>query len=191
MPDHVDLTTLPPDLPAPTDDGAANHLVGLPLPALALPATDGSWVDLSALPGRSVVYCYPRTGRPDRPSPAGWDAIPGARGCTAQSCAYRDRYAELSSLGVRVFGLSAQSTEEQHEAAERLRLPYPLLSDEALALVAALRLPTFAVEGMTLLKRLTLIVNHGRIERVDYPVFPPNADAGNVVAWLRDRPATT
>jgi peroxiredoxin len=156
------------------------------LPPLPLPATDGSMVDLAVLPGRSVVYVYPRTGRPDQPLPTGWDAIPGARGCTPQSCAYRDLAAEFAALGARVFGLSTQDTTYQREAADRLHLPVPLLSDERLVFADALRLPTFAVDGMTLIKRLTLIVRDGEIETVFYPVFPPDADAGNVLAWLRE-----
>ena len=187
MIDPRSLSNLPTDLPIPVDDGACDHLPGLRLPSLAIPATDGSVVDLSILPGRSVVYIYPRTGRPDQPIPTGWDEIPGARGCTPQSCAYRDLAADLRGLGARVFGLSTQDTEYQREAVQRLHLPFPLLSDERLALANALSLPTFEVEGMTLIKRLTLIVNDGVIETVFYPVFPPDADAGNVVAWLRER----
>lgn len=184
-----DPFTLPLDLPRPEDDGAADHLPGMGLPEIALPATDGSWIDLSMLPGRTVVYCYPRTGRPDRPQPAGWDAIPGARGCTPQSCAFRDHHAELADLHARVFGLSAQETEEQREAAERLRLPFPLLSDAAGCFTAALDLPTFEVEGRTLLRRLTMVVREGTIEHVRYPVFPPDEDAAEVIGWLRANPA--
>jgi peroxiredoxin len=177
---------LPADLPVPIDDGACDHLPGVRLPALALPATDGGMVTLSTLPGRSVVYVYPRTGRPDQQLPTGWDEIPGARGCTPQSCAYRDLAAELASLGARVFGLSTQDTAYQQEAAVRLHLPFPLLSDERLALATALALPTFQVDGMTLIKRLTLVIDDGVIETVFYPVFPPDADAANVAAWLRE-----
>jgi peroxiredoxin len=180
------LLNLPADLPVPIDDGACDHLPRMRLPALALPATDGGMVDLSTLPGRSVVYVYPRTGRPDQSLPAGWDEIPGARGCTPQSCAYRDFAAELASLGARVFGLSTQDTAYQQEAAVRLHLPFPLLSDERLALATALGLPTFQVDGMTLIKRLTLVIADGVIETVFYPVFPPDADAANVAAWLRE-----
>jgi peroxiredoxin len=173
-------------IPRPADDGAAAHLVGAPLPAVALPATDGTSVDLSRLPGRTVVYAYPRTGRPGVPNPDGWDLIPGARGCSPQSCAFRDHHAELRALGVaRVFGLSTQDTAYQAEAAERLHLPFPLVSDAGLALTRALRLPTFEVAGMTLLKRFTLVVDDGRVTKVFYPVFPPDANAGEVVAWLR------
>ncbi len=179
------LLDLPADLPVPVDDGACDQLPGMRLPALALPATDGAVVDLSTLPGRSVVYVYPRTGRPDQPLPTGWDEIPGARGCTPQSCAYRDLAAELAALGARVFGLSSQDTAYQREAVARLHLPFPLLSDERLELATALALPTFAVDGMTLIKRLTLVIRDGAIETVFYPVFPPDADAANVAAWLR------
>lgn len=183
-----DLFPLPPDLPIPIDDGTCDHLAGMRLPSLPLLATDGSFVDLAILPGRSVVYVYPRTGRPDQPLPTGWNEIPGARGCTPQSCAYRDRAAELAGLGARVFGLSTQDSAYQREAAERLRLPFPLLSDEELAFATALSLPTFSVDGMTLIRRLTLLIRDGEIETVFYPVFPPDADAGKVVAWLRERP---
>jgi peroxiredoxin len=176
---------LPDDLPIPVDDGACDHLPGMRLPTIALPATDGSTIELSALPGRSVVYVYPRTGRPDQPLPTGWDAIPGARGCTPQSCAYRDLAAEFAALGARLFGLSTQDTAYQQEAAERLHLPFPLLSDESLVFASALDLPMFEVDGMTLIRRLTFVVNDGVIETVFYPVFPPDADAANVAAWLR------
>lgn len=183
-----DVYRLPPDLPAPADDGAADHLPGLALPSLALSATEGGAVDLAALPGRTVVYAYPRTGRPDRPLPTpDWNAIPGARGCTPQSCAYRDLAAELAALGARVLGLSTQDTAYQREAAERLQLPFPLLSDKSLAFAAALALPTFEVDDMTLIRRLTLVANDGVIETVFYPVFPPDADAANVAAWLLAR----
>ena len=189
MTEPRNLLDLPADLPVPVDDGACDHLPGMRLPSLALPATDGTMIDLSALPGRSVVYVYPRTGRPEQPLPTGWDQIPGARGCTPQSCAYRDLAAELAALGARVFGLSTQDTAYQQEVVERLHLPFPLLSDERLALTTALSLPTFEVDGMTLVKRLTLIIDDGAIETVFYPVFPPDADAANVAAWLRKRHA--
>jgi peroxiredoxin len=172
-------------LPAPTDDGAARHLNGMRLPSVLLAATDGRSINLGAQPGRVVVYAYPRTGVPDKPSPDGWDAIPGARGCTPQSCAFRDHYAELKALGARaVYGLSTQDTAYQREAAGRLHLPFPLLSDERLALTGALKLPTFQVGPMVLLKRLTLIVRDGTVERVFYPVFPPDRNAGDVMRWL-------
>ena len=186
MTEPRNLLDLPADLPVPVDDGACDHLPGMRLPSLALPATDGRTVDLSTLSGRSIVYAYPRTGRPNEPLPAGWDEIPGARGCTPQSCAYRDLAAELGALGARVFGLSTQDTVYQQEAAERLHLPFPLLSDERRELTAVLSLPTFEVEGMTLIKRLTLVIDDGAIETVFYPVFPPDADAARVAAWLRE-----
>jgi peroxiredoxin len=179
------LHKLPESLPVPTDDGACDHLPGIRLRPVALPSTAGERVDLSGLSGRTVVYCYPRTGRPDEDLPQGWDEIPGARGCTPQSCAFRDHHAELQALGARVFGLSTQSTEYQREAASRLHLPFGLLSDEGLTFAKALGLPTFEVEGMTLIKRLTLIVDDGWIEKVFYPVFPPDANAEEIVGWLR------
>ncbi|ABG04046.1 Redoxin [Rubrobacter xylanophilus DSM 9941] len=182
-----DPYTLPEDLPVPQDDGAARHLPGTRLPSLALPATSGRSVDLSALPGTTVVYCYPMTVRPGSPLPEGWNGIPGARGCTPESCGFRDRHAELASLGARVFGLSAQSTGDQREARERLGLPFELLSDGELAFARALGLPTFKVEGRILLRRLTMVVEEGRVEHVFYPVFPPDAHAGEVAGWLRGR----
>jgi peroxiredoxin len=178
---------LPNDLPVPEDDGAADHLPGMRLPPVPLMATSGEVVDLSALPGRTVVYCYPMTGRPDRSLPTGWDEIPGARGCTPQSCSFRDHHAELGSLGARVFGLSTQDTEYQSEAATRLHLPFALLSDAELAFAGALGLPTFEVDGMVLLKRLTLVIDEGWIEKVFYPVFPPDRSAEEVVEWLISR----
>ena len=178
------LHELPEGIPPPVDDGACDHLPGMRLPPIALPSTSGEPVDLSSLAGKTVVYCYPRTGRPDENLPRGWDEIPGARGCTPQSCAFRDHHAELRALGVRVFGLSTQDTGYQQEAAERLHLPFELLSDEGLAFAKALDLPTFEVEGMTLIKRLTLVIRDGRIDRVFYPVFPPGENAGEVVKWL-------
>ena len=177
---------LPNDLPIPEDDGAADHLPGMRLPSVPLASTSGEIVDLSALPGRTVVYCYPMTGRPDRSLPAGWDEIPGARGCTPQTCSFRDHHAELRSLGASVFGSSTQDTEYQREAATRLHLPFALLSDSDLALAGALGLPTFEVDGMVLLKRLTLVIDEGWIEKVFYPVFPPDRSAEEVVEWLED-----
>jgi peroxiredoxin len=175
-------------LPVPMDDGAARHLTGMRIPSVSLLATDGSTVDLSALTGLVVVYAYPRTGRPEVESPPGWDLIPGARGCTPQSCAFRDHSGALKSLGVdHLFGLSTQDGTYQAEAARRLRLPFPILSDEHLALTSALRLPTFETSGMTLLKRLTLVIDSGLIKRVFYPVFPPDQNAGEVLTWLSAR----
>src|SRR5688500_15193366 len=176
----MDPTGLPDDLPAPEDDGAAHHLRVTPLPPVALTATDGEVVRLDELPGRSVIFAYPRTGRPGEEPPggeAGWNAIPGARGCTPEACSFRDALARFSALGVRVFGLSTQESDYQREAAERLHLSYLLLSDADLAYTRALELPTFEVEGMTLIRRLTLIVAEGRIEDVVYPVFPPDRGA--------------
>ncbi len=177
---------LPNDLPVPEDDGAADHLPGLRLPHVPLASTAGEVVDLSTLPWRTVVYCYPMTGRPDRSLPAGWDEIPGARGCTPQSCSFRDHHADLRSLGANVFGMSTQDTDYQREAAARLHLPFALLSDADLAFAGALGLPTFDAEGMVLLKRLTLVIDDGRIEKVFYPVFPPDKSAEEVVEWLQD-----
>lgn len=178
---------LPLDLPVPLDDGAADHLIGSRLPSLQLATTDGQPVDLASLAGWTVVYCYPRTGRPDQEPPAGWNQIPGARGCTPQSCAFRDHFAEVQRLGARLFGLSTQGTDYQREAVERLRLPFPLLSDARLDFARALRLPIFEVDAMVLIKRLTLIARDGLIEKVFYPVFPPDRNADDVVAWLADQ----
>jgi peroxiredoxin len=180
---------LPDDLPVPLDDGAARHLTGLALPDVALAATDGSAVNLSRLSGRTVVYVYPRTGRPGQPTPTGWNAIPGARGCTPQSCSFRDHFNELRALGVaHVYGLSSQDSEYQREAVERLHLPFAILSDADLTLRRALRLPTFEVDGMVLLKRMALVIDDGAIVKVFYPVFPPDRSAAEVVAWLRTAP---
>jgi peroxiredoxin len=177
---------LPTNIPAPQDDGGARHLAGLKLPSVPLTATNGAQVDLSTLPGRTVVYVYPRTGVPGQPLPDGWDAIPGARGCTPQSCSFRDHFAELKRLGVaQLFGLSTQDSEYQREAAERLRLPFPILSDAGLMLANAIRLPTFTVAGMTLLKRMALVIDDGVIAKVFYPVFPPDKSAEEVIAWLQ------
>jgi peroxiredoxin len=181
-----DPTVLPPGIPVPQDDGATRHLAGVKLPALLLAATDGSAVDLSALRGRTVVYVYPRTGRPGVNLPDGWDAIPGARGCTPQSCSFRDHFAELKALGVAaVFGLSTQDSDYQREAAERLHLPFLVLSDADLKLTHALNLPTFAVSGMTLLKRMVFVIDDGVMTKVFYPVFPPDKSAEEVISWLR------
>lgn len=186
MPRSDNLYELPKNLPVPVDDGACAHLAGIRLPSLPLLSTGGRQVDLSQLAGRTVVYCYPRTGHPDREVPAGWDQIPGARGCTPQSCAFRDHYRELLDLGVgAVFGLSTQDSAYQCEVVERLHLPFQILSDERLDFARALKLPTFTVEGMTLIKRLTLIVRDGVIEKVFYPVFPPDANAREVIFWLQ------
>jgi peroxiredoxin len=181
-----DPTFLPPDIPVPHDDGAAKHLAGTKLPDLALPATSGPAVNLSKLTGRAVVYIYPRTGVPGIDAPPGWDDIPGARGCTPQSCGFRDHFAELKALGVgHVYGISTQNTAYQREVAERLHLPFPVLSDADLKLAHALKLPTFTTSGMTLLKRMALVIDDGRIVKAFYPVFPPDKNAAEVIAWLR------
>jgi len=177
---------LPPDIPVPQDDGRARHLAGLKLPNLALPATEGGAVNLSKLKGRTVLYIYPRTGVPGVDAPPGWDEIPGARGCTPQSCGFRDHFADLKALGVaQVFGLSTQDTAYQREAAERLHLPFPLLSDAELNFALALHLPMFMTGGMTLLARMAMILDDGMITKVFYPVFPPDKNAEEIVAWLR------
>jgi peroxiredoxin len=179
-------TQLPADLPVPEDDGAADHLAGRALPELRLPSTVGDSLNLAeAASGRLVAYMYPRTGVPGEPSPAGWDDIPGARGCTPQSCAYRDALAEFSALGADVIGISAQSPAEQREFAEREHVPFPLLSDTGLRLAETLALPTFEVEGMALYKRLTFVAEAGAIVKAFYPVFPPDRDAAEVLGWLR------
>ena len=182
-----DPTVLPADLPVPVADGAAAHLAGMRLPDIALPATDGSTVSLAALPGRTVVYAYPRTGEPGKAMLVHeWDQIPGARGCTPQSCAFRDHYADLKRAGAdRVFGLSTQSTAYQREMAERLHLPFPVLSDAELKLARAIKLPTFTAAGMTLLKRMALVIDDGVVAKVFYPVFPPDKNAAEVIAWLQ------
>ena len=169
----------------PVDDGAAAHLEEALLPDLALPSTDSTTVNLADLEGQWVIYVYPMTGRPDVPLPDGWDAIPGARGCTPQSCSFRDHYEELKDLRTGVFGLSAQTSAYQLEARDRLHLPFELLSDTSLQLKKSLRLPTFTTAGMELFKRLTMIARQGRIKKVFYPVFPPDRNADHVLAWLR------
>jgi peroxiredoxin len=172
-------------IPAPLDDGATRHLVGAKLASVPLRATNGSMVDLSTLPGGTVVYAYPRTGKPGVENPPGWDMIPGARGCTPQSCSFRDHFAELKGLGVtNLFGLSAQDPAYQQETAERLHLPFAILSDEHLALSRAMKLPTFQTSGMTLFKRFTLVIEDGVVKHVFYPVFPPDRSAADVVEWL-------
>jgi peroxiredoxin len=176
-------------IPVPVDDGAARHLGGMKVPPLNLPATDGSTVNLSTLSGWTIVYAYPRTGRPGVPNPEGWDLIPGARGCTPQTCAFRDHFAELKAAGVdHLYGLSTQSPAYQREVAERLHLPFAIISDDHLHLTHALRLPTFEAHGMTLLKRLALVLSNGIIEHVFYPVFPPDKNAAEILAWLKSNP---
>lgn len=171
-----------------TDQNIRDRLTGQALPALALPATTGGTVDLATLPGRSVVYAYPRTSEPGQPAPAGWDVIPGARGCTPQACTFRDHHQELAALGATVFGLSTQSTPYQQEMVERLHLPFPVLSDAEFRLTDALGLPSFTADGMRLLRRLTLILRDRRIEAVLYPVPVPEQSAEDVIAWLKAHP---
>jgi peroxiredoxin len=181
---------LPADLPVPEDDGAADHLTGAVMPSITLPATTGETVDLSTLGPLAIVYVYPMTGTPGVPLPDGWDDVPGARGCTPESLGFRSSYDELTALGAQIFGLSVQTTAEQAEAAERLELPYPLLSDSGLVLAERLQLPTFtAADGVVRYKRITLVLNQGTIEHVFYPIFPPNQHAAEVLDWLQAQPA--
>jgi peroxiredoxin len=192
MESHVEKETafpLPPDLPRPIDDGAADHLPGMLMPAISLASTAGGRVDLSALRARrTVIYCYPMTGVPGKALPEGWDQIPGARGCTPQSCGFRDHHKELSEHQAEVFGLSTQTSAYQREMSGRLHLPFAVLSDAEFELCDALRLPTFEVDGMRLIKRLTMIIRDSRIEHVFYPVFPPNESADEVLRWLKAHP---
>ena len=186
MSDSVNPYVLPDDLPVPVDDGAADHLEGAEMPAISLPTTSGDALDLrEAARGTLVLYVYPRTGRPGEPLPEGWNDIPGARGCTPQSCAFRDHFGELRALSADVLGMSAQPLSDQTEFAERVELPYPILSDLELALADALALPTFEVAGMRLYRRLTVVARAGRIVKAFYPVFPPDRNAADVVAWLQ------
>jgi peroxiredoxin len=184
-----DLMNLPKDLPVPVDDGACKHLPGMAVPSIALRSTKDRWVALSKEESpRVVVYCYPRTGRPGQPIRPDWDAIPGARGCTPETCAFRDHHRDLQKLGAEVFGFSTQTTDYQKEMVARLHVPFEVLSDADLAFVRALRLPTFEYDGQTLVKRLTLVLSDRRIEKVFYPVFPPDAHAAEVLAWLGSHP---
>ena len=184
-----DLHTLPDNLPAPVDDGACDHLLGRALPAIALASTTGEPIDLHTYTGIVVIYFYPMLGRPDAAPLVGWNEIPGARGCTPQSCAFRDQYAELRQLRAQVFGVSAQPLADQKEASARLHLPFALLNDAQLTLARALRLPTFVYESATLIKRLTIIAKDGVIQKVFYPIFPPNENAAEVIAWLTTHPS--
>ena len=189
---QTNLNQIPPNLPVPKDDGAARHLLGMALPDISLRSTSNRLVNLSKLSApRTVIYCYPRTGEPDKPVPAGWDEIPGARGCTPETCGFRDHHKDLARLGAEVYGLSTQDTPYQQEMVKRLQVPFEVLSDEHFALTHAMRLPTFTFGRMTLLKRLTLIVRDGRVERVFYPVFPPDKHVEEVVAWLKQHPIKT
>ncbi len=178
------LTELPQNLPIPANDGSCDRLLDTYLPSIALISTKNESVDLSAISGRMVIYCYPMTGQPGIPLPNGWDEIPGARGCTPQSCGFRDHHQELTDLGAQVFGLSTQSTEYQIEAKTRLHLPFELLSDRDLHFANAIELPIFEVAGKQLIKRVTLIAEDGKIIKVFYPVFPPDRNADEVINWL-------
>jgi peroxiredoxin len=182
--DANDISRLPPDLPIPIDDGACDHLPGMRVPDIALRATSGRDVVLARLPGWTVVYTYPRTGEDGQPPPPGWDEIPGARGCTPQTCGFRDHYRELTQLGAAVFGMSTQMTDYQREMVERLHVPFEVLSDAHFEMVHALRLPTFTFRQMTLMKRVTMFLRDGVIEHVIYPVFPPDRSAGEAVRWF-------
>lgn len=182
----TNLNQLPQNLPIPKDDGLADHLSGLKLPSIVLPATNGKRIDLSAVTGYVVIYCYPMTGRPDVALPAGWDEIPGARGCTPQSCSFRDHYQELQALGSEVVGLSTQATDYQKEMVERLHLPFAVLSDSHLEFKHALNLPIFEAAGMSLLKRLTMIAKDGMIVAVHYPIFPSDSDPIWVMEYLKN-----
>lgn len=181
------LYELPKNLQEPTDDGAARHLPGMVVPPVVMVSTSGRRVSLAEVSqhGRVVVYCYPRTGQPDKNPPPGWDDVPGARGCTPQSCGFRDIYSEFRALGAEVFGLSVQDTDYQRELVQRIHLPFEVLSDADHELTRVLRLPTFVIQGNTLLKRTTLVLHQGRIEKVFYPVFPPDKNAREVLEWLR------
>ena len=183
-----DPTVLPDDLPRPEDDGACDHLIGRPLHAIALPSTAGGTLELATRPGRTVVYCFPRAGRPGVPLPEGWNDIPGARGCTPQSTAFRDQYDDIRALHAEVVGISTQPPEDLEEIAERLNLPFPLLSDSEHRFATSLDLPTFEVGGMTLIRRLTLVVTEGIVDHVFYPVFPPDNAAEEVIVWLLAHP---
>jgi peroxiredoxin len=181
-----DVYTLPDDLPVPQDDGACDHLPGERMPAIRLPATSGERLDLGEVTGEgtTVLFVYPRTGKPGETLPPGWDLIPGARGCTPQSCAFRDLHGEFAERRARVIGLSAQPPEDQFEFAVRVHLQFPVLSDPSLELAEALGLPTFEVAGMRLYKRVTLVIRDGEIVKAFYPVFPPDRNAADVLAWL-------
>jgi peroxiredoxin len=179
-----DISVLPPDLPIPVDDGACDHLPGLRVPEIPLRSTSGRDVLLASLPGWAVVFTYPRTGEDGLAPPPGWNEIPGARGCTPQTCGFRDHHLELTRAGAAVFGLSTQTSDYQREMVERLRVPFEVLSDADLEMVHALRLPTFTFREMTLMKRVTMFLRDGVIEHVIYPVFPPDRSAEEAVRWL-------
>jgi peroxiredoxin len=176
-------------LPIPKNDGAAEHLLGMVVPPVALAATDGNQVDLSRLPGRTLLYACPRTGTPEDTLPPGWDAIPGARGCTPQTCAFRDHFSDLRLAGIdQLFGISTQSPLAQRDAVDRLRLPFSLLSDAAFDLTQAMILPSFEAGGYLMLKRFTLVIDGGRVSKVFYPIFPPDLHAQEVLDWLTGEP---
>jgi peroxiredoxin len=180
---------LPENLPVPVDDGACRHLTGVQMPSILLRSTSGNSINLTEMKDRTtVLYCYPMTGKPGEPLPPGWDTIPGARGCTPETCSFRDHHEEMTKLGARVLGLSTQSTEEQREMVERLHVPFEVLSDNDLALTRALNLPTFEIERRVFIKRLTMILRQGRIAHVFYPIFPPDGHADEVLAWLSKNP---
>ena len=180
----TNFNELPTDLPVPLDDGATNHLKGMKLPRVSLQATNGKRIDLADIKGRLVIYCYPMTGQPNVALPDGWDQIPGARGCTPQSCSFRDHHSELSALGANVFGLSVQDTEYQREMVERLHLPFLVLSDANFKFCELMRLPTFEVSGMRLLKRVTMIAENNSVVGIHYPIFPSDSDAKWVIDQL-------
>jgi peroxiredoxin len=182
----IDLFKIPDNLPIPQDDGAAKHLLGMGLPNLSLMSTNGDQLNLSSFKDFLVIYCYPMTGQPNVPLPEGWDQIPGARGCTPQSCSFRDHYQELKTLKAEVVGLSVQTTDYQKEMAERLHLPFPVVSDVDFKFQNALNLPTFVAAGMTLLKRLTIIAKNGKIVSVNYPIFPSDSDPIWVIDYLKN-----
>jgi peroxiredoxin len=186
----TDFTQLPPDLPVPEDDGAADHLPGRPAPDITLVATSGKAVALGELgPGRTIIYIYPMTGQPEVALPDGWDDIPGARGCTTEACDFRDHHAELLGAGAaNVFGLSSQDTDYQREMVQRLRLPFAVLSDPDMTLADRLKLPTFEAAGTTLYARITLVIADSAIEHAFYPIFPPNEHAREVLRWLCENP---
>jgi peroxiredoxin len=181
----ANFSQLPENLPAPVDDGACRHLFGMQSPSLSLPSTAGGSRNLAEIKApTAVIYCYPMTGKPGEPLPPGWDSIPGARGCTPETCSFRDHYQEMTTLGAEVLGISTQTAQDQREMVDRLHVPFEVLSDSDLVLTRALNLPTFSIEGKTFIKRLTLVVRQGRIIHVFYPVFPPNAHADEVLSWL-------
>jgi peroxiredoxin len=185
-----DFSTYPADIPAPVDDGACDHLTGAAVPSIPLLSTKGKWIDLSSRTApRTVVFCYPMTGVPGRPLPPNWNMTPGARGCTPETCSFRDRHGKFGELGAEVFGLSSQTTEYQQEMTARLRVPFEVLSDSDLRFTTALRLPLLEIAGMTLIRRLTLVIQKARIEKVFYPVFPPDSAAATVLDWLREATA--